>query len=569
MIEADDSYHLLLEMTPSFYLENLPPALEGKSLTDFLDLAKKTVRDKWADYIVSVFNDLPNTPQKTKLFNIFGSEANLRLILEKEKFRELEMLRLLGEADLWRDIVVAISEREKASIILARNWIDDLSDDQVEKLVLSRNEIILFLDLSLAVQGNIDNAYVHQLELADRPDGKKIGPHAKEFGCEYLYDEKTPYINIFTKEFSGLVTSLEQFSQRIEDETIAGLLPEVYHHLSVFLKKLSENYGSTETNHEKIIENWKEVSRQYISLAQAGCPTILTPWGFLTDGNHVGIELMVTLNLGESSHWYEVSQEYLSLAKDFMESYDPNFKPNPFIHQYVFVRNGINIPWSGTACASDEYIVFYDNENDNFGRTIYQSYFHEFLDSDTSEEHFSRVRGINTVAHETGHLGRMLDEDLYKKMGIGAPINKLDESKADAMANLYFLMKLLRSGSPDVSPAEFIEQYIVDYVDELRSSKGHEKEDIGMVWYGFSAKLCLIKLFESGSIGWSGDRIKILDGLRGVEILAKTGKEIFDLYGDPNFKEKEVLDFVSGIEDQAKNTLDFQRLQKKVDLTKS
>lgn len=558
-------YHLLLEMTPSFYLENILQPTESTSLTDFLDLAKKVVRCKWADYMVSVFNNLPESQQKTKLFNIFGSEANLRQIFDQEKFRELEMLRLCGENELWRDIVLAISEREMASISLAKIWIEKLTDEQIEKLSLSKNEINLFLDLSLEVQEVIDHAYIKQLELADAPDGKQIGPHAKEFGYEYLYDEKIPYIDIFPDEFTRLVNTLESFSKRVANQVSSGELAPQYLDLSSYLKKLAESFGSRESDHLKVLGVWKDISIQYVNLAISGCPIILTPWGFPADGNHVGIELMVTINLGESSPWYKVSQEYLAIAGEFMKNYDPNFVPIPFIHQYVFTRNGLNIPWSGTACASDNYIVFYDNENDNFGAALYHSYFSEFMDSTTSEERFSRVRGINTVAHETGHLCRMLDEDLYKKMGIGVSVNKIDEAKADTMANLFFLIKLKSNSFIDFTPEEFIEQYIVDYIDELRNSKGYEEEDMGIIWYSFSAKVCLIKLFESDSIIWSGDKIKIVDGRRGVEALAEVGQEIFNLYGSAEFNDEEVSRYVSALEEKARTSLDIQRFQNKVD----
>jgi len=236
-----------------------------------------------------------------------------------------------------------------------------------------------------------------------------------------------------------------------------------------------------------------------------------------------------------------------------------DFEPLPFVHQYVFVRNGINIPWTGTACAGDRFVVFYDNENDHFSNHLYQTYYDKFVDGTTSQERFTYVRGLNTVAHETGHLGRMLDQELYQKMGVGVSVGKLDEAKADSMANLLFLRQSFELPS-NVAPEEFIEQYIVDYIDELRNAVGHEQENIGLVWYDFSAKIILLTLFECGSILWNGDKVKVVDGARGVETLAELGQQIFNLYGQADFDEKAVGAYVKSVEDKVASNQNLQRL---------
>ncbi len=564
MIETGDYYHLFIDDIPRFSLENfLENDIDAKNLIDFLDHIKAIVRTHWADYMVSVFNDLPDSPKKTKLFNIFQSETSLRTILDKEKFRELEMLRLVDEGEFWREIVTAISEREIATIGLAKHFLDHLTKEQQENLSLSKQEIDLFLDLSFSIQHFIDQAYIHQLALADEPGGKQVGTLPLEFGYEYLYDDKIPYSEVYSDEFTCLTETLNDFSNRIEQEVEDGLLSPDYLSLAHYLTTLSKSYGSKETNIEKINQIWEDVDREYISLAQQGCPIILTPWGFLTDGNHIGIELMVTLNLGSSSKWHKDSEIYRGLVRNFMRNYEPDFEPVPFIHQYVFVRNGLNIPWSGTACASNRYVVFYDNENDNFSANLYHSYYDEFIDGNTSENRFAYVRGLNTVAHETGHLGRMLNQDLYQKMGNGVNINKLDEAKADSMATLLFSKDLIQ-GNTDVTPSEFIEQYIVDYIDEIRGARGHETEDLGIVWYDFSAKLMLLTLFESNSIIWSKDKIKIIDGYSGMVAIAGVGKQIFNFYGDEHFDSQAVSLYIQNIEERVFRNADIQKFLAKV-----
>lgn len=539
--------------------ETLPPITELNGIIDFLDLAKSTVRSEWNEYIIGVLQSIPGLPNTT---------AELREILEKERFRDFEMLRLSGQGELWRQIVSAISDREIDTIKLAKSWLERMSDRDLEKLSLSRHEIDLYLDLSLSIQATIDKAYLHQLSLDDMPEGKVLGPHAKVSGYEYLYYETTPYVEIFTPEFPELVSSLHSYSDRIDREVGEKILPGHYLLLSRYLKTLAESFNSHETNTERLLEIWEAVEKEYLGLAKSDCPIILLPWGFLADGSHLGIELMVTLNLRESSHWYRESSEFLILVDKYMALYEPDFESIPFIHQYVFVRNGLNLPWSGTACAGNRYITFYDNETDNFAHNLYRAYYSAFIDGSTTEDRFTEVRGINTIAHEVGHLGRMLDQDYYQKMGIGSSVNKLDEAKADSMANIFFLQKLDSSPDFDITPEEFVEQYIIDYIDETRSAIGHENEDLGIVWYDFSSKVILLNLFMSGSIIWSGDRIKVVDGLAGVEALASFGQLVFDLYGSADFTEPAVDTFVSVLEKRVAENPDVQRFLAKVALTK-
>ncbi len=560
-----DYYHFFKDNKPEFSLEKIPPPIDCDNIIELLDQAKFQVQSAWNDYMVNLFNDLPSSTEKEKLFFIFQSETSLRDILQKEKFRELEMLRVVGESKIWQEIVCAISERESSTVRLAKIWLDKLSESQLEKLALSKSEINLFLDLSLSTQPYIDAAYIHQIDLADLPGGKDFGEHASDEGYEYLYNDNTPYIDIFKEEFTGLSQVLNIMASRIEIEIESGDLPDKYRRLSHYLLSLSLGYTSPETNVEKILEIWERIDEQYIDLALSDCPIILTPWGFTVDGNRVGIELMVTLNLGTSSYWYKDSQIYRGLVNNFMKNYEPDFEAVPFIHQYVFVRNGINIPWTGTACAGDRYVVFYDNENNNFSTNLYDSYYRKYIDCNTSEIRFAHVRGLNTVAHEAGHLGRMIDEDMYKKMGIGIHLNKLDEAKADTMACLLFSEQIKQFGS-EITPTEFIEQYIVDYIDEIRGARGHEEEDIGIIWYDFSAKLLLLLLFESGSIIWSGNRVKIVDGDTGLEALKQMGQHIFVLYGDDAFDEQEAKSFVKEIETRVSNNQDLQKFISEVTL---
>lgn len=556
--ESEDSSHFPVEMSANFSLEKNMVFVDYSGFIEFLDNAKAVTRSKWIDHMMTVLRDLPDESRKA-IFIIVRNEDGFRNLLLKESYRELETLNLKGYPELWRQFVGYISEKEIATIEYAKEKLDGLSEDAIKDFALSRGEIELYLNLSLAVQKIIDPAYIHQLALEDFQDGKKLGPNAKILGYEYLYNENTPYIDIFTEEFTNLVDTLEFYSANILTRIEDGVLPDGYRLLARYLHNLASNFGSKETDHEILLASWRNINTEYISLVQSGCPIILTPWGFSIDSNHIGIELMVTINLDKSSYWYETSQEYLNIVSGYTKNYDPDFKTIPFIHQYVFARNGINMPWSGTACAGESYIVFYDNENDDLGYSIYRSYYHEFLTGTTSEERFSIVRGVNTIAHETGHLGRMLDEDLYKKMGLGAAIGKLDEAKADTMANLFFLLKDPHSPSFEITGEEFIEQYIIDYVDELRSSIGHEDEDIGITWYGFSAKLILYRLFECGAIIWEGERVRIVDGDLGVRSLADVGQEIFELYGDPNFTQSSVKAYVATIEQLAEDNPDVRK----------
>ena len=557
MTEKEDFYKFLADMTPNFLFKDLPPMPQFENLNDFLKHAKLTVRQKWTGYMMEAFYNLTDSRQRDKLKSIFHDEIGLISLLEKEKFRDLEMLRLVGEGKLWRDILTGISEREIATVLLAKAWLNSLDEKEIEKFHLNKHEIDIFLDLSLNLQIIVDQAYIHQLEIADAPGGKDLGPHAMVNGYEFLYKDNIPYIHVFTEEFTTLKIVLGNLVERISTEVEAGLLPSTYLRLSHFITTLENSYCSEEIDVKEILNTWKNVDQEYMDLVNSGSPILLTPWAFTADGGHVGIELIVTLNLAESSAWHRDSSDYLAVVSDYMKKYDPDFVPVPFVHHFVFVRNGINLPWSGTACAGDRSISFYDNENDNFSVNLYRSYYHSFVDGNTSEERFSYVRGLNTVAHETGHLGRMLDQDLFQKMGVGTATNKIDELKADAMANLFFLKKL--EDSNDVTSAEFIEQYIIDYIDEMRGARGHEDEDTGMVWYDFSAKVILHLLFKNGAVGWKNDKVKVLDGKKGVDFLAQLGQQIFDLYGDPSFTAPAVKQFVQNMENDALENRDIQK----------
>lgn len=566
MTETKDSDQFSSDMNTNFSVENVPGEIKTDSFISILEHAKNIVQSQWVSYMVSELSSLPESPAKRKVFSICHDEAGLRDLLSKETFREFEVLRFEGEGQLWREMVSSISDREIATIILAKNMIDRLPDSEISKLSLSRQEINLFLDISLGVQEAVDAAYINQMEIADTPEGKKTGPNSTLSGYEYLYRDAVPYIEVFEDEFTALVSTLYEFADRVGQETKDGLLPPVYVHLAEYLNHLAFGFGSYEIDVSAIKNIWEKIDYEFIDLVNSGCPIILNPWGFIIEGNHIGIELMATLNLGASSKFYAFSKEYLALANNTLRVLDPDVELVPFIHQYVFTRNGDNLPWSGTAVAGNRHIVFYDNENENFAKNLYLTYYDSFVYGHTSLERFAYVRGINTIAHETGHLAQSLDESMYQKMGAGLPLNKLEETKADCVSILLFLEKLTSTGS-DIAPEEFIEQYLIDYIDEMRASRGHETEDAYIVWYDFSSKVILENLFTCGAIAWHGNKIQVVDGLKGLMSLADLGRSILVLYADPGFNEAAIKQFVSDTENRISQNQDVQRFIDKVSRT--
>jgi len=296
-----------------------------------------------------------------ELIELLSKPEEIEEKLRIKQFGILEPLRgVIPEA--WRHLVVLSSERQLAAIALAYHWTKGLSHEQIEQLGISKPELMLFIEMAVTLGKYIDHAYVRQIEIADQPGGSGETKRGKERGASYLYDlytspesddiEIRPYIEAFpdewpriVKRFEGLATKIERLLEKVE-------LPESYNGFPHFLKQMAETYGSRETTSEKLFYQWQALLRSFVTLAETGCPIMLTPQNCASvagEANKVDVELRFGIRTNRTRDLESACTLLRKPAQEIIDQHKESLKTPYLIPPVIFnfqpFAHGPNLFW--------------------------------------------------------------------------------------------------------------------------------------------------------------------------------------------------------------------------------
>ena len=303
------------------------------NVTDLFLQAKETADIIWQNAMdISLEKGLaPYTPKSEKgkdfIRNIKNNREKFFIDLSLNRNWQFDALRKEGDGEIWSALVLAISEREQLKNIIIQDWIENMSVDDFKRWGISKDELLIFTGLNLELQSDIDKVFVKQMTISDSPEDAKRNPK-KYFsfkGASFLYivgkgknEKRYTFKDVFPVEIENIAGTLHKYAQIVQWKVASGELDKRYQLLPKYLSELGAGIKSDETNLGKISKNTDKYFETYAKLAEAGCPIVVNPHGFVPEeGDRADVELIVGLLLNEKSKWHSNIQALTKIAKEY------------------------------------------------------------------------------------------------------------------------------------------------------------------------------------------------------------------------------------------------------------
>lgn len=568
--ESDDNWFYNLASNVKSHLDEskkglvVPEFSAVGSIAELFSLIKLASESMWQDAMTMSLDDsfssyIPKSAAGQKFIHSLNDKDALFKELANNRNWKFESLREKGDPEIWYALVLAVSEREQLKAQVLEQWVQKMTVRDEKRLGISKLELQIYAGLNLELQPNIDSVYVKQMMISGSGNKNSKNPdkYSSLLGSETLYiyevdghEKRATFSEVFPEQVDNINGILRKYAKIIRRGIKEGKLGSEYKSMPAYLSKLGSSLASTEKrSFKKIHENSVVYEKICAKLAKVGCPILVNPYGFVgVAGDRFDLELMVGLVLGDKSKWYQDSQNLKEISEEYLKERKlPKKSLVQMIHQVFFTVNGSNITYTSLASAGEGYIQFNDGRHIEVGSDRHERY-HRLIKNGMTRDRFVQAIALGTMIHEFGHIFMYLDDKLFKKLGFGIATNKLEELKADVVGTILY-EKYLNSGRANITPEEFLEQYLLNYLDDILDAPD-STVDKTPTWYAFVGKTLIANLLEVGAIDWVDDQFVILDAKRGLTAISKLGKEILDNYADPKFREKEVKEFVKGMENK-------------------
>lgn len=555
------------------------PPETADSIEEFVESSKELVTERWKKEVTPLLTEkctewadaLHEKPEYSELEELLRDPDLLERKLMIRQFGVLEPLRTVLP-DAWRELVHLSSERQLASVAVARHWAKDLTPEEGEKLseamgLKSTAELELLLDTAAFLGKYIDYAYVKQIELADSPGGSTESPRGKESaGIQYLYDVYTspesdavdvkPYVDVFPKEYKGIVQSLERLALKTEKLMESEAVGSEYQELPAYLRSLADVYGSKNIDPDELYRTWQEAQQKMRQLVESGCPVMLvaqaTP-SVAGDAHKVDVEMRLGFRTKESQELESTLNEFRSITQELMDAEVPSMEgsyPAPaVIVNYQPYAFGPNIYWTARGERGKDKIVAHTNAVIDVAVTTAYPELTKMFSNPVEEEDFKRAAVLDNSIHELGHMV-LFNEDpkVRARVGTSTEAGVLEELKADTMDQKVLLEYSKRLGDAFNLENQFMGKLgdICDYLKNKSTEVGTSGEQY------FTAGVAMIdRLLEKGMVVADGERYRVVNAELAVQELAALGDEILELYrsGTP----EAVQTYARGLREKAKN----------------
>lgn len=539
---------------------NWPECPHGLTdLEDFFNAAKGAVSQEWGKQVDGVLQgkyqewlqQIPETEDNQPVIDLLHNTEQIEKNLKIQQLGELEGIRTtLPEA--WRTLVMVSSERQLATLSVLRHWLkNDLNDEDLTKLGLSRPEMEIMLDAGGVLGKYIDHAYVKQIELADQPSGTAKSKLGQRQGAEYVYDlYQSPHGNkttlmsfseVFAGEWPKIVNGLKSLAKKIEGMIKDGTLTDNYKGLPDYIETLVNLYDSKETSPEKLQEIWEALNIKMNQLAASGCPLMIIPGlsvGVTGDANKIDVDLRLGFRTEGVKKLEESVEEFRQITQRLDEHYQDHLGGSFTVPKMTFnlqpLAFGGNLQLFTIAETGVERIVSHVNASNELAEVnhypIMRQLFPEKFSALNKSEYLMAVN-LDTALHELGHnVLPSENPSVFKRLGASTEAIILDEIKAETVS-LFLLREKLKT--LDVAPArelaerQFFAKLVgmLDYVANNSSEKGSDGEH-----YFYPGLVILERLMDKGVLIKQGDKYAVTDPQQGIEVIADLGQEVLDNY---------------------------------------
>lgn len=497
------------------------------------------------------------------LLNPDKLEEGLRI----QQIGVLETIRK-AQPEAWRALVMVSSERQLAVLALVRHWVkkDDkeprdqekqdktrLSNVQIEKMGVGRDELELLVDAAGILGKYIDHAYVKQIEITDLPGGMERTPLDIEYeketkgeeeergGAEYLYDyykesaviTKT-YSEVFPFEWPKIVSRLQALSKRVGRLLSGGKLPNSYQGLPAYLEQVATMYGSEIVDPKTLEDSWQDLYDRGAELAEKGCPLMLIAQGDASvagEADKVDVELRFGLQTRESRRAVGSFEKLCKIARALNKQYRDSLEELPPTQKIVLniqpLAFGPNLIWMSQAETSETKVVAHMNPVVDAAVMKELPLLEKLKMAGESDGEWYRAAALlETVLHELGHTVMPTEDDRVDKR-IGSH-EALDELKADTIGMLLMARGMvLHPSLRKIAERQLIAK--IGTIANYLTGKSSVAHSAGEPYY-LAGAAQLVALLESGALAESEGRYVVTDARAGIEALAELGDSVLQRF---------------------------------------
>lgn len=539
-----------------------------ESVEDFFTRARDTVAERWLESAASVLQhalqkSLPKIPED-KEYNqaraVINDPEQLEEGMRLQQVGVLETLRPVAP-EVWRALTMASSERQLAAVVLARRWAKEISDDQLTKMGITRDELGLFLDTAGMLGKFVDHAFVKQIELADQPGGSSPSRFAEHEGSEFRYDlyqkgsrkfDIKSYSEVFPNEWPRLVARFETLAGKTEQLLKEGKIPETYRELPNYLRHMAAAYGSSKLRPQELDALWSDMNERAVALAESGCPIMLIPQGAASvagEAEKVDVEMRLGFRTEKTKELEKGFDAFRATAQGLNTHYQHALADTEYevprtvlnVQPFAFGPNlvGITRGESGAECILSHTDAVTEN-----AVMREMPLLKKMFGIETVREGYNEAAVVATVLHELGHMVLPVeyDEAVHDRVGVGSEADMLDELKAEVVG-----MKIFKETTEaqhgarnikEIFTTHFIAELgtLCDYLVENSSEKGSSGEG----YFGAGVEI-IDRLFQEGIIIEEQGRYRVTDPERGVAVIAEIGGELLEkFYADTTSRPKDV-----------------------------
>lgn len=569
-----------------------PELTQVDSLSDLFTHLSTVAETEWEQAMSAVMDTafaayIPKTQSGRDFIASLSDKPSIFQSLANNRNWQFENLRKAGDPEIWYSLFLALSQREQYKAKLLNEWVAKAGPSQEARWGISRHELQLYAGLNYELQPHLDQIYLKQMQISDSglPWSKNPAKYANLAGSANFYIIDTngtesiyTYEEVFPEEIASLKLVFAKYAQFIAEGVSTQELGAAYQAYPDYLRALAasfsvgQEYRSSPDDLSHIAAMFQaaydagnSVEVLCAALAQSGCLITINPSGFIGEtSERVDMEMLIGVTLGSSSAWYQDGQALSQLTAELLR--DRNLPADslvPILHQLFLSVNGSNITYTSLASVGS-FINFNDGRHLEVARDRHARY-RSLVKASMEEKQFIQAIAISTMTHELGHLVMFLDGDINLKLGASIYINKLEELKAD-LVGAHLFQELLKTGQANLPSGQYLEQFLLNYLDDILDAPNDPSVDISPAWYAFDIKAILLLLFEAKALDFADGQFAIIDADLGLAVLADFGMRILDFYQDPLVGPAQVQTFVTNLEGRAETNSQYQQFLRKLKL---
>lgn len=547
------------------------PAVE--TIEDLFLKANERTTERWEAWTGDILNkkfqewanSLPDDQRYVSLRELLGNSRAMEEKLLIRQFGVLESLRKVNP-EAWKSLLVASSERQLASLVLVRRWLEEMTDQEVEKMGMSKVELRLFTDIAGILGKYFDQAYIKQIEMADAPGGSAKTPLGEKIGSSYVYDVPSQedenkldiktYNQIFPFEWPLITRRMKMLALRTKRMIRENKLDKSYQSLGFALQRMGKVYGFETTDLAKLDEAWNQLYRISQDTLEK-CPLSLIPQGAQTvagEAEKIDVEFRLGIRTPKNKEIEKIGMKFRDLAQGMVDAHKEALKSKEFqvstplvtFQPFAF---GPNLSWVTQGESGFGTNLIHENAVREVAQTTELRLLGKiFPREELDKEFYQQAAVLETVLHETGHeLISTDDSAVEKRIGIGQEADIIEELKAETVGMSLLDEGLKQKMSGVDAKYQFLAKMgtLLDYVLNKLKEPGESEEK-----YYFSGIGALCRLLKTEGIlrkvegGW-----EIIDGRKGIAILGELGWELISFYADKRTNPESVKRYVNSLKE--------------------